>query len=205
MYRQAVVNLLTAYRDANPSEAGVADRILALVHSRPDCFDRACRPGHLTGSAWVVSPDGERHLLLHHRKLDKWLQPGGHADGQTDLAEVALREAMEETGLRSLRVVTDAAGSAVLDLDVHDIPARYAPDGSPVEDGHEHHDVRFLLRAEADESLCLSEESRALRWCSPAEVAELTQEWSVLRLLEKARRRLECEGRRCPDGPPLRH
>jgi 8-oxo-dGTP pyrophosphatase MutT (NUDIX family) len=192
MHRRPVVQLLTAYREANPTEAQVADRILALVESRSDCFDRTCRPGHLTGSAWVVSPDGERHLLLHHRKLDKWLQPGGHADGQTDLAAVALREAVEETGLASLRVVTDREGVAVLDLDVHDIPARYAPDGSLVEDGHEHHDVRFLLRASAEESGCINDESNELRWCTPAEVQALTQEWSVLRLLEKARRRLDC-------------
>lgn len=191
MHREPVIQLLTAYREANPSETQVADRILALVNSRTDCFDRTCRPGHLTGSAWVVSPDGERHLLLHHRKLDKWLQPGGHADGQTDLAEVALREAIEETGLESLRVVTDNHGVAVLDLDVHDIPARYAPDGLLIEDGHEHHDVRFLFQADADESLCLSDESNELRWCTPEEVQSLTQEWSVLRLLEKARRRLE--------------
>jgi 8-oxo-dGTP pyrophosphatase MutT (NUDIX family) len=191
MHRDPVIQLLTAYRDANPTEAAVADRILALVNSRSDCFDRTCRPGHLTGSAWVVSPDGERHLLLHHRKLDKWLQPGGHADGQTDLAEVALREAFEETGLESLRVVTDNHGVAVLDLDVHDIPARYAPDGSLIEDGHEHHDVRFLFQADADESLCINDESNELRWCTPEEVLSLTQEWSVLRLLEKARQRLE--------------
>jgi 8-oxo-dGTP pyrophosphatase MutT (NUDIX family) len=191
MHRDPVITLLTAYREANPSETEVADRILALVNSRSDCFDRTCRPGHLTGSAWVVSPDGERHLLLHHRKLDKWLQPGGHADGQTDLAEVALREAVEETGLQSLRVVSDSYGVAVLDLDVHDIPARYAPDGSLIEDGHEHHDVRFLFQADADESLCINDESHALRWCTPEEVQSLTQEWSVLRLLEKARQRLE--------------
>lgn len=191
MHRDPVIQLLTAYREANPSEAQVADRILALVNSRTDCFDRTCRPGHLTGSAWVVSPDGERHLLLHHRKLDKWLQPGGHADGQTDLAEVALREAIEETGLESLRVIADNHGVAVLDLDVHDIPARYKPDGSLIEDSHEHHDVRFLLQADADESLCLSDESNELRWCTPAEVRSLTQEWSVLRLLEKSRERLK--------------
>jgi 8-oxo-dGTP pyrophosphatase MutT (NUDIX family) len=191
MHRDPVIQLLTAYRAANPAEAQVADRILALVNSRTDCFDRTCRPGHLTGSAWVVSPDGDRHLLLHHRKLDKWLQPGGHADGQNDLAEVALREAIEETGLQSLKVVADSLGGAVLDLDIHDIPARYAADGSLIEDGHEHHDVRFLLQADADESLCLSDESNELRWCTPEEVQSLTQEWSVLRLLEKSQERLK--------------
>jgi len=190
MHRDSVIQLLTAYRAANPSEAEVADRILALVNSRPDCFDRTCRPGHLTGSAWVVSSDGQRHLLLHHRKLGKWLQPGGHADGQTDLAEVALREAVEETGLQSLRLIPDAGGALVLDLDVHDIPARYACDGSLIEDAHEHHDVRFLFRVDGAGDLLGNEESHSVRWFTEKEVRKITLEISVLRLLEKSQRRL---------------
>ena len=190
MHREPVIQLLTAYREANPAELDVADRILALVRARPDCFDRTCRPGHLTGSAWVVSPDGERHLLLHHRKLDKWLQPGGHADGQTDLAEVARREATEETGLASLRLVPAGTGAPVLDLDVHVIPARYAPDGSLTEDAHEHHDLRFLFQADGGCELGGNEESHALRWFSEKELRKKTGEISVLRLLEKAQRRL---------------
>lgn len=190
MSRQPLLEMLADYRSRRPEEAGVVDRISDLVTAHADCFDRACRPGHLTGSAWVVSADGERHLLMLHRKLGKWLQPGGHADGQTDLETVARREAEEETGLIGLETIADATGLAPLDVDVHDIPARYAASGEPIDDAHEHHDVRFLLRAFRDETLVVNEESHELRWCTPAEVRGLTDEPSVLRLLEKAQERL---------------
>ncbi len=190
MHREPLLELLGDYRAACPAEAAVADRITTLVAANEDCFDRTCRPGHLTGSAWVVSGDGQRHLLMHHRKLDIWLQPGGHADGQTDLAEVAKREAQEETGIQALRVVADASGLVPLDLDVHDIPARLDAAGEVIDDAHEHHDVRFLLQATGDETLIDNEESNELRWCCPEEVRTLTQERSVLRLLEKAQSRL---------------
>lgn len=183
--------MLAAYRSANPHESPMVDQIMSLVTAHTDCFERTCRPGHLTGSAWVVSADGQRHLLLHHRKLAKWLQPGGHADGETDLAAVASREANEETGLAGLEIVTDANGLVPLDVDVHEIPARFGPNGELIEEAHEHHDVRFLLRATEEEKLRGNEESRELRWCLPDEVRTLTQEPSVIRLLEKSDRRLE--------------
>lgn len=188
--RQPLLNLLAEYRAASPDEAAVVDRITALAEQHANCLDRDCRPGHLTGSAWVVSADGSRHLLLLHKKLGKWLQPGGHADGQTDLSSVALREAEEESGLSALQIVPAPSGLLPLDVDVHDIPARRNPDGSIKESAHEHHDVRFLLRTTQSEAITLSEESDDLRWCSAEEVRSLTQEESVLRLLKKAQKRL---------------
>lgn len=190
MSREPLLEILEAYRSRHADEAAVVDRIAALAEAHADCFDRTCRPGHLTGSAWVVSADGERHLLMLHRKLGKWLQPGGHADGQTDLEAVARREAEEETGLIGFETIADAVALVPLDVDVHDIPARYSPDGELIEDAHEHHDVRFLLRVTGDESLVPNEESHELRWCLAEEVRTLTSEPSVLRLLAKACQRL---------------
>ena len=89
--------MLASYVGRYPQETDVVDRIRTLVEDSSDCFERTCRPGHITGSAWVLSHDRQRCLLLHHGKLDRWLQPGGHADGQSDVASVALREAQEET------------------------------------------------------------------------------------------------------------
>jgi 8-oxo-dGTP pyrophosphatase MutT (NUDIX family) len=120
---------------------------------------RAPALGHFTGSALVLSADGARTLLCHHRKLRRWLQPGGHADGDRDLRAVALREAREETGLPGLQVEP-----AILDLDRHWIPARA---GEP---GHWHYDVRFLVRAGADERFAVSAESNALAWWPLARV-----------------------------------
>jgi 8-oxo-dGTP pyrophosphatase MutT (NUDIX family) len=142
---------------------------------RVDCCERTCEPGHFTGSAWVVSADGERALLLHHRKLDRWLQPGGHADGDGDLAAVALREAEEETGLPGLRIE-----GGVFDLDRHLIPARGA------EPAHFHYDVRFVVRAGADETFVVSEESHALAWRPVREIAvDAHADESVRRMARK--------------------
>ncbi len=110
--------------------------ILAFCDEHDDALVRTCLEGHLTGSAVVVDPSREATLLIHHRKLDLWLQPGGHADGEGDLGQVALREAEEETGLSDLALVTPA-----IDLDIHEIPAR----GD--EPAHVHLDVRFLVLA----------------------------------------------------------
>ncbi|UWX04770.1 NUDIX hydrolase [Pseudoxanthomonas sp. NC8] len=127
---------------------------MALLADPQDPFVRGRLSGHFTGSAWVVSDDGRRTLLTHHRKLDRWLQPGGHADGDADLARVALREAEEETGLPGLRL----EDGAIFDLDRHWIPERT---GVP---GHWHYDVRYVVRAGLDERYVVSSESHDLAW-----------------------------------------
>ncbi|MEQ8849097.1 NUDIX hydrolase [Botrimarina sp.] len=181
---------LLRYTTRHPHELSVAERIVRLIDDRADCASRTCEPGHLTGSAWVVSRDGQRHLLMLHAKLRKWLQPGGHADGDWALARVALREAAEETGLEGLELVADGAGFLPLDIDVHTIPARSDKRTGAVEPAHEHHDIRFLVRASGADTLRQNRESNELRWCTADEVRRLTAETSVLRLLEKAERRL---------------
>ncbi|MEM9186318.1 MAG: NUDIX hydrolase [Planctomycetota bacterium] len=184
MHRQPLLTMLDVYARATPEEAPVAARIRRLVESHSDCFDRDCRPGHVTGSAWVLSADRRRCLLLHHRKLDRWVQPGGHADGDPDVLGVAIKEATEESGLEGLTPLGSA--SPPFDLDVHLIPARHAATGELIEDAHEHHDVRFLLVAPTDAPPVVCAESNDVRWCTPGEVASLTQEESVLRLLRKS-------------------
>ena len=138
-------------------------------------FHRETLEGHFTGSAWLVSADGERVLLMHHRKLGRWLQPGGHADGDSDLASVALREAEEETGLRDLAVVTE-----IFDLDAHRIPARgHEPE-------HWHFDVRFVVVAKGSEVFQINEESLALAWRPVAELAmDAAAEPSLRRMAAK--------------------
>lgn len=182
MHREPLLRLLADYKRSKPDEAPVVAKIRTLVESHTDCFDRTCRPGHITGSAWVVSHDGTRHLLLHHRKLDRWLQPGGHADGDANVAQVALREAIEESGIQHLRLVQETP----LDVDVHLIPARYAKDGPLIEEAHEHHDIRFLVQAEGDDPIIVSDESHDVQWFTPEQVTIQTDEESVLRLLKKA-------------------
>ena len=179
MHRKPLLELLDRYRAQHPGEAATVERIRALVEAHPDCFARSCMPGHVTGSAFVVSPDGRRCLLVHHRKLDRWLQPGGHADGDPDVAAVALREAREETGLERLAFAGGAGERLPFDLDVHRIPAR---GGEPA---HEHHDVRFLLIADPLETPVPSGESHAVRWFDREQLSALGVDAGVLRMAGK--------------------
>jgi 8-oxo-dGTP pyrophosphatase MutT (NUDIX family) len=156
-------------------EAAAVRETIALIESHPDCLLRSCMPGHLTGSAWIVSPDRRRTLLTLHRKLGKWLQLGGHADGDPDLLAVALREAREESGLSRLTVVD----GRLFDVDCHWIPGR-GPDA-----GHWHHDLRFMLEADPMEPLRATSESRALSWVEVAGVTALNPEESMARMVRK--------------------
>lgn len=128
------------------------DRYRALIDGHPDATVRTCRPGHLTGSALVVDSAGVNTLLLLHAKFGRWLQPGGHADGDANLAAVALREATEETGIDGLRI-----WPRPLHLDIHEVDP-------PGEDPHLHYDVRFLVQAPAGARPQGNHESRDLRW-----------------------------------------
>lgn len=186
MSRHALIAMLDAYESIFPGEEEIIDRVRQLVVGHADCFERTCRPGHITASAWILSADRRRVLLTHHRRLDRWLQLGGHADGQWDPVDVALREAMEESGLSALYVVRIDGQLLPLDVDVHEIPPRFDAEGHLIEDAHYHHDIRFLLLSEGDEPPQVSDESHDVRWFTPGELLRVTTEESVLRMLRKA-------------------
>lgn len=175
---------LEGHQPADPGEATDLARIRAFIARHPDPFDREIAEGHLTGSALVVSREGSRVLLLHHRKLRRWLQPGGHAEpGETSGEAVALREAREETGLERLELHPDAPRP--LDVDVHEIPARGA------EPAHQHLDLRYLVLAPADAALrCAEAEASELCWFSWSELPALGLDSGLIRALSKARRLL---------------
>jgi 8-oxo-dGTP pyrophosphatase MutT (NUDIX family) len=177
MHRTAVLQLLRAHQSvaADPHEQSMAAEIVRFVEAHSDCLSRTCAPGHLTGSAWIVDAPRSRVLLTHHRKLGRWLQPGGHADGDPDLRAVALREAREETGVTQLKFVS----SAVFDVDRHWIPPR---GDTP---GHWHHDLRFLIEADPAEPLVISDESHDLAWVELSRVSALNPEDSMLRMVQK--------------------
>jgi len=134
--------------------------------------------GHVTGSAWIVNGDGSQVVLLHHAKLGIWVQSGGHCDGETDVANVALREAREETGLE-----VSLLDAGIFDLDVHRIPEYW---NTPE---HFHFDVRFLLQADGNRAPIVSDESREVRWVSLDEARALNNTPSITRMIEKTRLR----------------
>jgi len=171
---------LDAHEPADAREAADLQEIVAFVARHPDPFDRRIREGHLTGSAIVVSTDGGRVLLLRHRKLRRWLQPGGHADpGETAGETVALREAREETGIAGLALHEKAPRP--LDVDVHEIPAR---GGEPA---HLHLDLRYLVVAPTGAALArAAAESDELRWFGWDELGPLALDPGLRRALAKA-------------------
>lgn len=139
-------------------------------------------PGHLTGSAWVVNPSFSRTLLIHHPKLDIWIQPGGHADGNPNLLEVAMRELEEESGYTTAQPLN----SHIFDIDVHLYPERVK--NGTVEPAHLHHDVRFSLIVDDTHPIPGSEENQTLAWLTLEEAARLTPaDNSVQRMLAKTR------------------
>ena len=150
----------------------LSDRYRALIDGHPDATLRTCRPGHLTGSALVVDDAGSNTLLLLHAKLGRWLQPGGHADGDTNLMAVALREATEETGIEGLRIWPEP-----LHLDIHEVDP-------PGEDPHLHYDVRFLVQAPAGARPQGNHESQGLRWVPLGGLAEYGCDPGLVRLAE---------------------
>ncbi|HXB53869.1 MAG TPA: NUDIX hydrolase [Vicinamibacteria bacterium] len=172
---------LSRHAPGDAEEAADLRRILDFVGRHPHPFERGIREGHLTGSAIVVSASWDQVLLLHHRKLDRWLQPGGHADpGETRGEDVALREAREETGIEGL--VLHPTAPRPLDVDVHDIPARR---GEPA---HEHLDLRYLVIAPRGAALVPAQaETSQLRWARWDEVESLHPDHGLRRALAKAR------------------
>ncbi len=178
MHRQPILTALAEYRSRYRDEADVVDRFEAFVCDEPNCFRNDCWSGHITGSSWLLNRAGSRVLLTHHKKLGKWLQLGGHSDGDPNTLAVAVREAHEESGL----AVTTLDG-AILDLDIHQIPARGE------QPAHFHYDVRYLLQVSGAEEFAVSDESHELAWVASAELESFSREWSVLRMAEKARGR----------------
>lgn len=174
MDRELLIMALKTYDAAEEEKLFVVKFLNLLLH--PHAFHRHHLPGHITGSAWIVDQSKEFVLLTHHTKLNKWLQPGGHADGDENILNVARREAEEETGLMDLKLLQNG----IFDIDIHTIPARKEfPE-------HLHYDVRFLFQADKHESLFMTKESDALAWVAVDQLALLTQEnTSIIRMANK--------------------
>ena len=174
MKRNNLIKLLTEY-EPSINEADAKPKMLEFVQANPNCFERELAIGHITGSAWLLNREGDKALLMHHLKLNKWLQPGGHADGETDILSVAIKEAREESGINAIEPVM----KNIFDLDIHEIPS------NAKNKAHFHYDVRFLLQVTSDERLVLNEEAHELKWFGKNKANLPTQEDSVTRMFDK--------------------
>jgi 8-oxo-dGTP pyrophosphatase MutT (NUDIX family) len=175
MHRKILLDLLEKHSPIDENELKMRNETIEFVKTNEDCFKRELLIGHVTGSAWIVN-DARTHVLMtHHRKLNRWFQPGGHCDGEPDVLKVALKEANEETGLKNLNVVD----GQVYDVDIHQIPERK---GIPA---HYHYDIRFLIEGDMNEQLIITEESNDLAWVSLEKIAEHNDSESIMRMVRK--------------------
>ena len=177
MHRQQLLNLLTNYHTRFMDEAGYVQRAIGYIEQHEDCFYRELWPIHVTGSAWVISPDRNQVLMMHHKKHDQWFQPGGHADGDADIVRVALRETSEETGidLSQIRLL----GENVFDVDIHSIPAM----GN--EPQHYHIDIRFLVEIDDSVPVPGNDESHQIAWIPLSQVSRVNNMLSLRRMVRK--------------------
>ena len=176
-FRAPLCKALQKYAERHPEQKITADRMLDFVRSTPHCFERSHAAGHMTGSAWLLNPAGDKALLTLHHNLQRWMQTGGHADGDPDTLRVALKEAEEESGITGIVPIS----GEIFDIDIHLMPTRAAK-GEPA---HYHYDVRYLLRA-PHEQYAISHESDDLAWWSAEDFATRAAELdaSVIRMSE---------------------
>ena len=168
------IEKIRAFAPYSESESSTKERFLDFAINNSDAFHRSNLKGHFTASAFVVDRENAKILLIHHKKLDKWLQPGGHCDGDENTLMVAIKEVQEETGVE---ITPD--NQPIIDLDIHVIPERK---GIPE---HEHFDVRYIFESDSTSPLIQNHETVDLKWIDYDEVKKYTTEESVLRILQK--------------------
>lgn len=165
-----LINEIIAYAKRFPEERAVADRFIGFLVREPESYMRES-VGHVTASIWILDPSGSQVLLTHHKKFNQWIQLGGHADGETDLRAVALKEGFEESGLPALQLIDQE----IFDIDIHDIPNRCAT----------HYDVRYRAVSSTLDYV-VSEESHDLKWVPLDQVFAInTTSKSLARMVQK--------------------
>ncbi len=177
--RRQLLDELAGYESDYPAEMVYKKRFIELIETHENCFERSLLKGHITGSAWIIDESCGYAFMTHHAKLNRWLQPGGHADGDENVSRVALKEALEETGMERLELLSEQ----IFDLDIHVIPERK---GVPE---HEHFDIRYVIQVRRGTPFKVSHESNDLAWLPLDKVAAETDEnKSILRMVEKTRK-----------------
>ena len=180
-----LLQLLEDHPCENEEEAVSVSLIKKTLTKYPSIWFQSCEQGHITGSGLILDREQKKMLLMHHKKLHRWFQMGGHGEGELDPSHIALREAQEESGLTDLQFFPDVGHPTLIDVDAHMIPqGQNRP-------AHYHFDFRYLLFTASPEKIrCLETEAKDLRWYSFAEVTQLELQPPTLRLIQKAKRLL---------------
>lgn len=165
----------------NTEDDNRVSKFLNFLNKNPNAASRENALGHLTGATLIVDPTHQKALFTLHAKLNKWLQLGGHADGNFNVYESALREAQEESSLSEFKFHSFYPGTrpSILDLDIHLIPPRKS------EPAHYHYDIRYLLETPHPEQIQITHESVDLQWFSISEAYQRIEEDSIHRMLDK--------------------
>jgi len=177
-----LLGLLQNHKTYNETEQKMTIDTIAFIKKypvteQPNCFNRELNVGHITASAWITDADVRCALFTHHKKIGKWLQLGGHCDGNPNVKEVALTEAQEESGLSYFQLKQ----SNIFDVDIHLIPAHKTVPA------HYHYDIRFWLIADAKAPLQISNESKDLKWLPVDAIEQYNKEASIMRMVEKSK------------------
>ena len=171
MERAQLLEALEAYKTSFVEEKGFISRFKSLLNNFDNCYNRSLLSGHITASAWIIDESGSFALLVHHKKLNRWLQPGGHADGDENIVAAAMKEAREETGLKSLSLINES----IFDLDIHLIP------NYKNVKAHFHYDIRYIFTASKIESYVISDESNNLAWIELDEIQKVSSNNNSMR------------------------
>ena len=181
MHRQGLLESLKNYTPLDEHDQKNLEALRAFIQKNPHGFDRNSKEGHVTASAWILNPAKTAVLLTHHKKLKKWIQLGGHCDGNPDTLAVALREAKEESGIEKIVPLTEE----IYDIGIHEIPERED------EPAHVHYDVRYLLQTTVCDRLHISDESIDLQWVPLKKLADFPADDSALKFIPKWKRHIE--------------
>lgn len=178
MVKEEILDLLDRHTTQIPVEREFVYRTIDFINENEDFLTRDNKKGHLTASAWILDHDLSHVLLIHHSKLDKWFQPGGHIEpDDLTIQNASLREAIEETGITRFKSISDS----IFDIDIHEIPENK---GIPA---HNHYDIRFAFQSDSHLFNANSKEVKDIRWVKINEALENTELYgSVARMLKKS-------------------
>lgn len=187
MSRQELMNQIENYIPYNEQEEKDKALILEWIRQNENAFSRENKVAHMTASAWVVNPERDKVLMVYHNIYDSWSWLGGHADGETDLLSVALREVKEEAGIMKVHPVSEKIFSLEsLTVDGHVKKGTYVS-------SHLHLNATYLLEADSEEAVSIkADENSGVAWFSPEEaLARSTEPWFVERVYTKLLKKMK--------------